>query len=47
MAVGIDGELGDVQFLVPDDALDGRTRLALIVQDQGLCMKDPPAIADV
>ena len=47
MAVGIDGELGDVELFVPNDALDGRARLALIVQDQGLGMEDPPAIADV
>jgi hypothetical protein len=31
---------------VPDDALDSRTRLTLIVQDQGLCMEDPPSIPD-
>src|SRR5271156_1631186 len=47
VAVGIDGELGDVQFLVPDDALDGRACLALIVQNQGLGMEDSPAISDV
>jgi hypothetical protein len=33
VAVGIDRELCDVELFVPNDALDGRTCLALIVQD--------------
>jgi hypothetical protein len=47
MAVSIDSELRDVEFFVPNDALDGRARLALIVEDQGLGMEDPPAISNV
>jgi hypothetical protein len=41
MPVGIDGELRDVDLFVPDDTLNGRTRLALIIEDERLGMEDP------
>jgi hypothetical protein len=47
VAVGIDGELTDIELLVADDALDGGTGLALVVEHEGLRVEDAPAIADV
>ncbi len=47
VAVGIDGELCDLEGLVADDALDGGTGLALLVEYERLGVEDAPAIAHV
>jgi hypothetical protein len=46
-AVGIDGELCDVEIFVPNYTFNGRTRLALIIEDERLSTEDPPAISDM
>src|ERR1035441_1351921 len=47
VAVGIDGQLRDVEFFVPNDTLDGGAGLTLIIENQGLSVEDAPAIAHV
>jgi hypoxanthine-guanine phosphoribosyltransferase len=44
IAVGIDGQLRDVEVLVPDDTLDGGAGLANIIENQGLRVKNASAI---
>ena len=47
VAVGIDGELRDLECLVADDAFDGGTGLALLVEHERLGVDDAAAIAHV
>ena len=45
--MGIDSKLGDLDLFLANDALDGGTDLALVIEDEGLGVKNAPAIADV